>query len=194
MATELSVGRIDSVASKKNTQREYETVLILRPETGKPEISDLIRRMQKVITERGGNLLKIDSWGIRVLAYPIRHCRKGIYLYWRYLGGSDMVAEFERHMRLLDRVLRFYTVRVDEDVDPSARPSEVTDALVDTVSDPGPDPEELARKAAEEAARKAAEDAAAAAAAEQARREAEASEREDEDDDEASEQGEEDDQ
>jgi small subunit ribosomal protein S6 len=163
MAAELSAGRVDSISARKGTQREYETVLILRPETGKAEISEMIARMRKVIDDRAGNLIKIDSWGIRVLAFPISHCRKGIYLYWRFLGGSDMVAEFERHMRLSDKVIRFYTVRVDDDVDPNARPSEVTDELVEAVSEPGPDPDDLARqRAAEEEARRAAEAAARA--------------------------------
>ena len=167
MAAELSVGRIDSVNARIGTQREYESVLILRPETGKAEISDMISRMRKVIDDRGGNLIKIDSWGIRVLAFPISHCRKGIYLYWRFLGGSDMVAEFERHMRLSDKVIRFYTIRIDDDVDPNARPSEVTDELVEAVSEPGPDPDEIARqRAAEEEARRAAEAAARAEEAE----------------------------
>jgi small subunit ribosomal protein S6 len=149
---EGTFGVVHSIAAKQNTQREYESVIILRPETAKPEIAELIARMQKVFVDRGGRLLKIDSWGIRVLAYPVQHHRKGIYLYWRYLGGSDMVAEFERHMRLVDRVIRFYTVVVDQDVDPEARPSEVTEELLDAASEPGPDPDVLARKAAEEAA------------------------------------------
>ena len=149
---EGTFGVVHSIAAKQNTQREYESVIILRPETAKPEIAELIARMQKVFVDRGGRLLKIDSWGIRVLAYPVQHYRKGIYLYWRYLGGSDMVAEFERHMRLVDRVIRFYTVLVDQDVDPEARPSEVTEELLDAASEPGPDPDVVARKAAEEAA------------------------------------------
>lgn len=161
MATELSVGRVLSQGSRIGTQREYESVIILRPETARNEITDLITRMQKVIDDRGGRLTRIDSWGMRVLSYPIAHCRKGIYLYWRYLGGSDMVAEFERHMRLHDKVIRFYTVVVDEDVDPDARPSEVTEELVAAASDPGPDPDEVARqRAAEEEARRQAEAAA----------------------------------
>lgn len=169
MAVELKAGRVESMGAQVGTQREYESVTILRPETSKPEIGELIARMRKIIDERSGNLLKIDSWGIRVLAFPVRHCRKGVYLYWRYLGGSDMVAEFERHMRLSDKVIRFYTVLVDEDVDPNARPSEVTEELVDAISDPGPDPEEVARKrAAEEAARRAAEEAERARAASEA--------------------------
>lgn len=149
---EGTFGVVHSIGAKQNTQREYESVIILRPETAKPEIAELIARMQKVFTDRGGRLIKIDSWGIRVLAYPVQHYRKGIYLYWRYLGGSDMVAEFERHMRLVDKVIRFYTVRVDDDVDPDARPSEVTEELLEAASEPGPDPDVLARKAAEEAA------------------------------------------
>jgi small subunit ribosomal protein S6 len=153
-------GQILSYSSRLHTQREYESVTILKPSTSKAEIADLIKRMRGVFSDRGSQLIKIDNWGMRVLAYPIKHCRKGIYVYWRFLGGSDMVAEFERHMRLLDLVIRFYTVRIDDDVDPNARPSEVTDALVDEVSEPGPDPDELARKAAEEAARRAEEEAA----------------------------------
>lgn len=152
---ELTTGRVLSIGSAVGTQREYETTIVLRPDTGKHDISALIARMQGVFTDRGGRLLKIDSWGMRLLAFPIGSHRKGIYLYWRYLGGSDIVAEFERHMRLSDRVIRFYTVRIDDDVDPNARPSEVTEELLDVVSEPGPDPEEVARKAAEqEAARR----------------------------------------
>jgi small subunit ribosomal protein S6 len=185
MAAELSAGRIESVSAHKGTQREYESVLILRPETSKAEISDFIARMRKVIADRSGTLIKIDSWGIRVLAFPIRHCRKGIYLYWRFLGGSDMVAEFERHMRLSDKIIRFYTIRIDDDVDPNARPSEVTDEIVEAVSEPGPDPEEVARqRAAEEEARRAAEAAARAAEGGDSSDEGERDEDEDEDEDE----------
>lgn len=156
MAKPITTGRVISQAARIGTQREYESVIILRPETTRPEIGELIARMQEVIASRGAKLMKIDSWGTRVLAFPIAHCRKGVYLYWRYLGGSDVVAEFERHMRLSDKVIRFYTVLVDEDIDPEARPSEVTEELLEAATDPGPDPDELARiAAAEEAARQA---------------------------------------
>lgn len=173
-AAPAAQGVVDSVSALQNTQREYETVTILRPDTGKPQIMTLIERVQGVVAERGGGLVKIDSWGMRVLAYPVAHQRKGIYLYWRFLGGSDMVAEIERNLRLSDRVMRFYTIRVDDDVDPGARPSEVTEELLDAVSEPGPDPDELARQAAEEAAARRAEEEAAAAAEAKAAAEARA--------------------
>lgn len=166
MATAQTAGTVQSVASQQNTQREYETITILRPDTGKPQIKALIERVQAVAEKQSGSLIKIDSWGMRVMAYPVAHQRKGIYLYWRYLGGSDMVAELERNLRLSDRVIRFYSIRVDDDVDPTARPSEINEELLEAVSEPGPDPEEIARQAAEaEAARRAEEAAVAAAAA-----------------------------
>lgn len=165
MAKELEHGIVLSQASRIGTQREYESVTIIKPDTPKPEILQLITRLQGVFSERGGKLLKVDSWGMRVLAYPVAKNRKGIYLYWRFIGGSDMVTEFERLLGLAQQVIRFYTVRVDDNVDPSARPSEITEELLDAASEPGPDPDELRRQAEEEAARRAAEDAAAAAAA-----------------------------
>lgn len=156
-------GVVLSVSAKQGTQREYESVIILRPSTGKPEIAQLIERIRGMFKDYGGTLIKIDSWGTRILAFPVAHERKGVYLYWRYLGGSTIVAEFERLMGLSDKVIRFYTIKIDEDVDPDARPSEVTDELLDAAADPGPDPEEVARQAAEEeAARREAEAAAAA--------------------------------
>lgn len=158
-------GEVWSLNARIDTKREYESVVILRPDTGKPQITELIQRMQKMFVDFGATLVKIDSWGMRVLAYPVEKHRKGIYLYWRYIGGSDIVAELERLMKLSDRVIRVLSLRIDDDVDPAARPSEVTDELLDAVAEPGPDPDDLARQAAEaEAARRAAEEATARAA------------------------------
>lgn len=164
-AQPAETGAVLSQSSRQGTQREYETVTIIKPETGKPEILALIKRMQGIFGERKGKLLKIDSWGMRVLSYPVKKNRKGIYLHWRFLGGSDIVREFERVLGLTSDVVRFYTIRIDEDVDPEARPSEVTEELLDAAAEPGPDPDELRRRAEEAAAKRAAEEAAAAAAA-----------------------------
>ena len=174
MPEETSVGVVHSVSALRGTQREYETVIILKPAAGKRDILDLVERMQKTFGELNARLLKIDNWGLRTLSFPIKSQRRGIYLYWRFVGGSDVVAEFERRLRIADLVLRYYTVKVDEDVVPDARPSEVTDELLDAVSESAPDPLDIAREAAEKAAAEAAaarleaEQAAAAEAAEAA--------------------------
>ena len=143
MAQATAKGVVHSVSSKRGTQREYESVTILRPSTGKPEIAALIERMQGTFNDYGARLIKIDSWGTRILAFPVDHERKGIYLYWRFLGGSDIVHEFERNLKLSDNVLRYYTVRIDEDIDPAARPSEITEDLLQTIAEPPPEPEPI---------------------------------------------------
>jgi len=165
MAKALEHGVVLSHASRVGTQREYEAVTILKPDTPKQEIHDLILRLQGMFEGRAGKLLKVDSWGMRVLAYPVAKCRKGIYLHWRFIGGSEIVQEFERLLGLASQIIRFYTIRIDDDVDPTARPSEITEELVEAASEPGPDPDELRRQAEAEAARRAAEEAERAAAA-----------------------------
>ena len=134
-------GQVLSVSNKQGTKREYETILILRPNTNKDGIREFVTKMQGVFEKCGARLIKIENWGNRLLAYPIKRSANGIYLYWRFLGGSDIVHEFERNLRINDSVLRFYTVLVDEDVDPAARPSEITDDLLENISEPPPEPE-----------------------------------------------------
>lgn len=136
-----TTGQVLSVSSKQGTKREYETILILRPNTNKAGILEFVNKMQGVFDKRAARLIKIENWGSRTLAYPIKRSATGIYLYWRFLGGSDIVQEFERNLRLTDAVLRYYTVKIDEDVDPAARPSEMTEDLLQNISEPPPEPE-----------------------------------------------------
>lgn len=136
-----TTGQVLSVSALRNTKREYETIIILRAGTNKAGILELAHKMQAVFEKFNARLLKIENWGSRTLAYPIRRQATGIYLYWRYLGGSDIVHEFERNLKLTDSILRYYTVKVDEDVDPAARPSEITEDLLQTISEPPPEPE-----------------------------------------------------
>ncbi|MBK8264593.1 MAG: 30S ribosomal protein S6 [Nannocystis sp.] len=133
-------GQVLSHASRRGTKREYETVIILRSAANKNDILDLVHKGQGVFESYGARLIQIENWGSRTLAYPIDRATTGIYLYWRYLGGSDIVREFERNLRLADKVLRFQTILVDQDVDPVARPSEVTEDLLHAISEPPPEP------------------------------------------------------
>jgi small subunit ribosomal protein S6 len=141
----------------RGTQREYETTMILKPETHKETIRTLAGRLQSILERNGGRLQKIDNWGTRTLAYPIGRNKKGIYLYIRYLGGSDMVKELERNLRINDDVARYLTVLVDEDVDPGARPSDVDDESMEAATEVAPDPLD-SRENAEEVYHKATDD------------------------------------
>lgn len=168
--SEAQAGVVRSVSSRVGTQREYETVTIMRPETNKAGVLEFVDKVNGILGTKGSRLQKFDNWGLRTLAYPIKRNQKGVYLYFRFLGGSDVVQELERNLRITENCLRYLSVRVDEDVDPEARPSEVSSAAIEEIAEPGEDPVEVERRRQEEEARIAAEQAAAerAAAAEAA--------------------------
>ena len=96
---------------------EYETIYILRPSTEPEESQKVADRVKDVIERAEGRLLKVDNWGKRKLAYSIRKLTRGVFVYVRYCGFNDLVAELERNLRLLEPVIRFQTVVLGRDVD-----------------------------------------------------------------------------
>ncbi|MCB9506875.1 MAG: 30S ribosomal protein S6 [Myxococcales bacterium] len=96
--------------------RQYETTLILNPSLDEAERGKIRDRVVGIITEQfGGEILKTDDWGRRQLAYPIAKEGQGYYLYWRYLAPGECIAELERILRILDAVMKFLTVRLEDD-------------------------------------------------------------------------------
>jgi small subunit ribosomal protein S6 len=134
--------------------REYETIFIVHPDAGTDVMDRVAGRCREVMGRLSGKLLKAENWGRRRLAYPVRKQDKGIYVYLRYLGYSDMVHELERNLRMLDPVLKYLTVKIDEDVDPAARPVNEEDIsfLPQFEEDDHPGPAEAASVAEEQAA------------------------------------------
>lgn len=136
-----------SMRDEPGTQREYETIFILRPDTNQDGITQVNTRIRGVIEQMGGKILNLNNWGKRKLAYEIKKQLKGIYLYWQFLGTTGMVEEIERNLRMLDSVIRYYTVKVDEDVDPTARPSAVDEETYLKAASTVPDEEDLVTNA-----------------------------------------------
>jgi small subunit ribosomal protein S6 len=97
--------------------REYETIYILRPTAKADEATKVAERVVEVIDRLGSKITQVDNWGSRKLAYKIAKFSRGIYVYVKYVGFSDVVAEIERNLRLLEPVIRFQTIVVREDVD-----------------------------------------------------------------------------
>jgi small subunit ribosomal protein S6 len=137
-----------SMADEPGTQREYETIFILRPDTNLEGITLVNGRVRGVIDTAGGRVIKLDNWGKRKLAYEVKKQLKGIYLYWQYLGTAGVVEEIERNLRMLDSVIRYYTVKVDENVDPTARPAAIDEETFNKAASTVPDEEELVTGAA----------------------------------------------
>lgn len=96
-------------------QRSYEVIFIIQPDAEDAEVMRLTEAVQKIITDQGGKIVKTEMMGKRHLAYEINHKRDGIYVLLEVEGSGREIAELERRMRVNDRVLRYMTVRVDED-------------------------------------------------------------------------------
>ncbi|MGA7745125.1 MAG: 30S ribosomal protein S6 [Polyangia bacterium] len=124
--------------------REYETIFILKPDVSNEVIGATNSKIRGVLEAGGGTLLKIENWGRRKLAYEVKKQLKGIYIFFRYLGNPGLVEEIERNLHLTDSVIRQYSVKIAENVDPATRTSEVTDELFANASVPGPDEEAIA--------------------------------------------------
>jgi small subunit ribosomal protein S6 len=136
--------RIGSSRDIPGRKREYETIFILKPDLANDAISAVNAKIRGVLDAGGGKLLKIDNWGRRKLAYEVKKQLKGIYLFWRYLGDPGLVEEIERNLRLSDQVIRYYSVKVAENVDVATATTEVTDESFANASVPGPDEEAIA--------------------------------------------------
>src|SRR6476659_2385878 len=139
---------MQSMRDEPGTQREFETIFILRPDTNQDGIQLVNTRVKHVIEELGGRVIKLDNWGKRKLAYEVKKQLKGIYLYWQYLGSTGVVEEIERNLRMLDSVIRYYTVKVDENVDPTAKPGAIDEEAFVKAASTVPDEEALATGAA----------------------------------------------
>ena len=96
-------------------QRIYEVVFIVDPDTADEEITRLTEHLQHTVTEQGGTITKNETMGRRALAYRIGRKTEGLYFLFEVEGSGREIAELERRMRVSDQVLRYLTVRVDED-------------------------------------------------------------------------------
>lgn len=95
--------------------RVYEVMFIIDPNVVDDEVTRLSESFQQIITDQGGTITKNESMGRRPLAYEINHKREGSYVLFEIEGTGSEIAELERRMRVNDQVIRYMTVRVDED-------------------------------------------------------------------------------
>ena len=94
--------------------RKYETIYILQPDLSEDEIKVIADKVQDVIASYKGDFLRLEDWGVRKMAYVIRKFARGRYLYLRYNGGRELIAELERRLRLDEKVLRYQSVNITD--------------------------------------------------------------------------------
>ena len=94
--------------------RKYETIFILHPELSEDDIKVVTTKAQDVISSYKGECFRMDDWGIRKLAYPIKKSARGRYYYLRFDGDSALISELERRLRLDEKVLRYQSVNITD--------------------------------------------------------------------------------
>lgn len=95
--------------------RTYEVVFVAAPTLSTEELDGFISHVRTVVEGKNGKVVKLDNWGKRTLAYKIGKFRDAYYVVLTLEGDGAMVAELERRFRVTDYVVRFLSVRVDDD-------------------------------------------------------------------------------
>jgi small subunit ribosomal protein S6 len=115
-------------------QRPYETIYIMRPDLGDQEADATINKYQTLLTENGATGLTLKHLGKRRLAYEIKKHKEGVYIQMNYNAAPTVIAELEKMMRISDEIIRFLTVRLEDDIEniPTEPPTEAS--AVDAVA------------------------------------------------------------
>src|SRR5712691_11304923 len=98
-------------------ERLYDLIFIVRPATPEDEIKKVLSGIEHTCAEKGGKIEKTEHWGTRKLAYRVAKHREGIYVYQQIrTSHHELIAELERRLRVQDVVIKYLTVRLDEDL------------------------------------------------------------------------------
>lgn len=96
--------------------RVYEELFIIRPDAPDEDADRLVETMQSFLTGAGATVDKVEKWGKRKLAYRIGKFREGAYVLFQFSAKPETVKEVERRLRVNDLVIKFITVRIDENL------------------------------------------------------------------------------
>ncbi len=96
-------------------QRNYEVMFIVRPDMVEEDLDRLISTLESQIGTAGGTVKGVERMGKRRLAYLVRNFGEGMYVLLTIEGGGQVIKELERRLRVTEPVIKFLTVRVDEE-------------------------------------------------------------------------------
>ena len=126
-------------------QRIYEVMFIVRPDMPEEEQERLIATLDSQVTGAGAKVANVERMGKRRLAYLVRKFNEGIYVLLTVEGSGAVVAELERRLRVTEPVIKFITVRVDEEQKRLAKVKAIRDSKKRRVPEPVAQPEPAAQ-------------------------------------------------
>jgi small subunit ribosomal protein S6 len=97
------------------SDRQYELVYILPPETTEQQAADQHEQIAGIVSRMNGTIEKTENWGRRKLAYEIGHFKEGVYVLEVINGSGELMKEVDRRLKVIDEVVRHLIVRVDEE-------------------------------------------------------------------------------
>jgi small subunit ribosomal protein S6 len=108
-------GRVVRREEKQTMQRFYEVMFIVRPDVADEDLDKLIAALEQTVTGGGGAVRSTEKLGRRKLAYTVRKFNDGNYVLLTIDADGVLVAELERRLRVSEPVIKFITVRMDEE-------------------------------------------------------------------------------
>lgn len=98
-------------------ERQYDLIFICRPDTPEADVDKVIATLEHAATEKGGKIETVNKWGRKRMAYRVHKLREGYYVYMVLKSThGEVVKELERRLKVSDAVIKYLTVRVDEEL------------------------------------------------------------------------------
>lgn len=92
----------------------YEVLYILNSDQDDELIAAQADKFANLVTANGGEVVKLDKWGRRRLAYPINHKNDGYYVLMNIKSGPELPLELERNFKISDEVVRYIVIRLED--------------------------------------------------------------------------------
>jgi small subunit ribosomal protein S6 len=95
--------------------RNYEIMFIVNPGAAEEDVEKINTQLEGIITSGGGQITKIEKMGKKRLAYEVDKHREGFYVLFAIGANGEIIKECERRLRVMDAVIKYITVRVDDE-------------------------------------------------------------------------------
>jgi small subunit ribosomal protein S6 len=118
--------------------RTYELMFIVRPDMAEEDLDKLISTLETVVSTSGGTVKSVERMGKRRLAYTVRRFHDGVYVLLTVEGSGGLVHELERRLRVTEPVIKFLSVRIDEEQKRLAKIKAIRDARKKAPATPAP--------------------------------------------------------
>ena len=136
VSTETVRGRTPQKEVEMN--RTYEIMFIVRPDVEEAELDKLIETFSGHVTTGGGTVKSVEKMGRRRLAYTVRKFNDGFYVLLTIAAAGSLISEIERRLRVSEPVIKFITVRMDEEEKRLAKVKALRDSKVKRSAQPIP--------------------------------------------------------